>query len=506
MSNREGQRFDDYRLLRLLGEGGFGEVYAAEHVYDHEQVAIKIIKQKLSPTTLTEFLREARVVRLRHPHIMPLLDFGISEPEQLPFLVMPFASKGTLLQRHPRGTRLDLSLVVSYVEQLASALYYAHERRLIHRDVKPANVLIGAQNELLLSDFGIVAIAHSEHSMRTQDVIGTATYMAPEQIQGKPQPASDQYALAVVTYEWLCGVPPFQGNLYELQYRHVYVAPDAPRQRNPQLSAAVESVLLRALAKDPAARFPTIQDFARALAQANPTSAPTIYAAPQPAIAPTLPAHPLSPATSSTKTKKEWFNQGNDLHRLKRDEEALTAYNRAIELDPTYDVAYNNKGTALNNLKRHEEALDAYNRAIELDPIHALTYHNKGNTLDDIRCDEEALDAYNRAIELDPTYAASYTNKGNTLHSLRRYEEALAACNRAIELDPTDVTAYSNKGAVLYGLKRYEEALDACNRAIELDPTYALVYTNKGDVLDELGRTEEARAAFKTARQLGYEE
>lgn len=495
MPNREGQRFDDYHQLRLLGEGAFGEVYAAEHVYEHEQVAIKIIKHKLSPTTLTEFLREARMMRLKHPHIIPLLDFGISEPEQLPFLVMPFAPNGTLLQRHKRGTRLDLSLVITYVEQLASALHYAHERRLIHRDVKPANVLIGAQDELLLSDFGIVAIAHSEHSMRTQDVIGTAMYMAPEQIQGKPQPASDQYALAIMVYEWLCGTPPFLGTQLELFASHMYAIPDAPRQRNPQLPSEVETVLLKALAKDPAMRFPSIQAFAQALAQANPASAPTIPARSTP-----------QPTQNATKSKEDWLNKGVALHNLKRYEEALDAYNQAIRLDPNYALAYTGKGSALNNLKSYEEALEVCNQAIRLNPNYALTHYTKGTVLANLKRREEALDAYNQSILLNPNYALAYHHKGIALDNLKRYKEALDVYNQAILLDPNYAPAYTGKGATLDKLKYYKEALDAYNQSIRLDPNYALAYHNKGYALRALKREKEAQEAFAKARQLGYED
>ncbi len=492
MSNREGQRFDDYRLLRLLGQGTFGAVYAAEHIYDHESVAIKIIKHQLSPETLVEFLREARMFRLKHPHIMPLLDFGIAEPEQLAFLVMPFAPNGTLLQRHRRGSRLELPLVVTYVEQLASALHYAHERRLIHRDVKAANVLIGAQDELLLSDFGIVAIAHSEHSMRTQDIVGTAVCMAPEQILGKPQPASDQYALAIMAYEWLCGTPPFRGSQIELYARHLHAIPDAPRLHNPQLPAEVESALLRALAKEPAARFPTIQDFADALALATFAGAPTI-----PPMRATSQAVP-----TDASPKEDWLNKGNELYDLKRYEEALEAYNRAIQLAPNDALAYHNKGYALDDLKRYEEALEAYTRAIELDPNDAVTYYNKGYTLRNLKRYEEALEAYTRALELDPNDAVTYYHKGTALRNLKRSKEALDAYARAIELDPTYARAYTGKGIALDDLKRSEEALVAYTRALELNPHDAVAYQGKGMTLRNLKHYEEALEAYNRAIQL----
>jgi serine/threonine protein kinase len=149
------------------------------------------------------------VAQLKHMHIVLVLEFGIERAT--PFLVMDYAPKGTLRQAHPRGSALPLPLVVTYVKQIAAALQYAHDAKLIHRDVKPENILLGSYGEVLLSDFGIAVTAHHTSSLKTLDHAGTPPYMAPELIQGKPRPASDQYALGIVVYEWLCGERPFQG-------------------------------------------------------------------------------------------------------------------------------------------------------------------------------------------------------------------------------------------------------------------------------------------------------
>src|SRR5207237_1716212 len=150
------------------------------------------------------FLQEAQFIdNLEHPHIVRILDFDVEE--STPFLVMSYAPNGTLRQLHPKDTILSLSIVVNYVKQVADALQYAHDEKLIHRDIKPENMLLGRRNEVLLSDFGLATIAQSGHSLSKRDVAGTIIYMAPEQFRGKPAPASDQYALGVVIYEWLSG-------------------------------------------------------------------------------------------------------------------------------------------------------------------------------------------------------------------------------------------------------------------------------------------------------------
>ena len=193
MADHVGQRFGDYRLIRFLGEGTFGDVYLGEQMHEKSPAAVKVFKAKLTPDKFKDFINEVRTVLLRHSNIIQVLDFGIGE-DDIPFLVMEYAPNGTLLQRHPRGSHLQLAIVVSYVKQIAAALQYAHDHKRIHRDVKPENMLFGANNEILLSDFGIAAVAHSTYSQRTEEAIGTALYMAPEQWQGKPVPATDQYA------------------------------------------------------------------------------------------------------------------------------------------------------------------------------------------------------------------------------------------------------------------------------------------------------------------------
>jgi serine/threonine protein kinase len=272
MTERIGQKFGNYRLTRLLGEGGFASVYLAEHIHLHTEAAIKVLTARLSDREIELFRHEASILaRFNHPNIIHMLDFGLEEKEHRPFLVMQYAAHGTLHQRHPEGCRVPLSLVRLYVKSIAAALQYAHDRQVIHRDVKPDNMLIGDQEEILLSDFGIALLSQSTlNSLHKpmQGMEGTPYYMAPEQIRGKPQPASDQYALAIVTYEWLCGVRPFQGTFAEVCAQQIANEPPPLCQKLPALSLEVEQVVMKALAKDPKQRFESIQAFAMAFEKA----------------------------------------------------------------------------------------------------------------------------------------------------------------------------------------------------------------------------------------------
>src|SRR6266436_4324491 len=291
MADRVGQQLGNYRLVHLLGRGNFSEVYLGKHIHLNTLAAIKVLYAQLANHGMEGFLTEARTIaRLRHPHIIQVLDFGVEA--QTPFLVMDYAPGGNLRQRHPKGTLLPLDTVLTYVMQVAQALQYAHQEKLIHRDIKPENMLLGRDNELLLSDFGLAIIAPSSRQEQAEDRSGTMAYMSPEQLQGKPRPASDQYALGVVVYEWLCGNRPFHGSPIKIAMQQLSMPPASLREQAPELPAAVEEVVLRALATEPRLRFACVQDFANALQQAAQQAA-------SPAVAPGAAAELPYPARAA---------------------------------------------------------------------------------------------------------------------------------------------------------------------------------------------------------------
>ncbi len=273
MAGRVGQHLGNYRLLRLLGQGGFADVYLGEHLHLNTQAAIKVLHTHLTSQDIELFRTEARTIaRLVHPHIVRILDFDVEE--DLPFLVMDYAPNGTLRKVHPTGTPLPLVSIISYVHEVAAALQYAHAQGVIHRDIKPENLLLAGNHEVLLSDFGLAIIAQSARSQQIQETAGTIAYMAPEQLQGHPSPASDQYALGVVVYEWLCGAQPFHGSFVEIASQHLSASPPSLRTQVPRLPPAIEDVVMKALAKDPQHRFASIQAFAMALEEALRADAP----------------------------------------------------------------------------------------------------------------------------------------------------------------------------------------------------------------------------------------
>jgi tetratricopeptide (TPR) repeat protein len=267
VAHHSGQQFGNYRLLRAVGNGGFATVYVGEHVHLGTQAAIKILKTQLLSDQREAFQIEARTIaHLVHPHIVRVLDFGLQSTT--PFLVMEYAPHGSLRDHFPAGVPVPLASILPYVKQVADALQYAHHQQVIHRDVKPENMLLGVQDQVLLSDFGLAVIFSSSRQHGTFDMAGTIAYMAPEQIHGSPCPASDQYALGIVVYQWLTGACPFQGTPREILVQQLARHPPPLRAKGIDISAGVEAVIGQALVKEPRSRFASVEAFVTALHQA----------------------------------------------------------------------------------------------------------------------------------------------------------------------------------------------------------------------------------------------
>jgi serine/threonine protein kinase len=275
-----------YRLVRRIGSGGMGEVYLAEDIRINRQVAIKVVHTEIEPRpdpvttqdTKHLFQHEMRVITmLDHPHILPLFDFGEEKDGNglITYMVMPYRQEGSLtdwLRKREDSERLTPNEVAHFAMQAADALQHAHDRHLIHQDVKPSNFLVRERSgnvlpDLLLMDFGIAKITTAT-VITSQNIRGTPVFMAPEQWEGEPQPATDQYALAVMAYQFLTGRTPFSGRMEQVMRQHFTVQPQPPSSFNPDISPTLDAVILRALEKQPDQRFPSILQFALAFQQA----------------------------------------------------------------------------------------------------------------------------------------------------------------------------------------------------------------------------------------------
>lgn len=290
MTNYEGWQFDQYILDRLLGRGGFADVYKAWDDNLNRWVAVKILQKYLTDKELENFFEEARIMaNLKHPNIITVFTFNFMKViefnryHKIPYFVMDYAPNGSLAERHPHGERLQMDTIMQYLEQIVDALEYIHDYRpdgcrLVHLDIKPANILLGANDEILISDFGIARFVQNTRSHRIlisdEDWIGTAIYMAPERFGGQPGPATDQYALGMILYEWLTGRYPFHGTKSEIIRQQLHTPPPPLRAISPAIAPAVEQVVLKALRKNPHARFKSVRELFSALDEARRPSFP----------------------------------------------------------------------------------------------------------------------------------------------------------------------------------------------------------------------------------------
>ena len=277
-----GQIVNNYEVTRLLGEGGMGSVYLAEHPFLGRKAAIKVLKPECASNAdlVQRFLNEARAANaIHHPNIIDIIDVGIL-PEGVPYMMMEFLQGESLADRLHRVSRLSQSEALYIAGQIASALAAAHAVDIVHRDLKPDNVFIvpdlqnPGHDHVKVLDFGIAKLRpeFAPGSPRTSAgaLLGTPAYMSPEQCMGKTSEIdhrADIYALGVILFEMLCGRTPFEGQSYgEFILQHVTAVPEQPQSLNPEIPAWVDALILKALEKQAENRIQTMAAFADMLA------------------------------------------------------------------------------------------------------------------------------------------------------------------------------------------------------------------------------------------------
>lgn len=294
-----GHQLGSYELVKKLGQGAFGSVYLGKHfLLEHKPpVAIKVLNNSLtSQDEINRFFQEAVLLdELTHPYILPVLDANLYEG--YPFFVAEYAPGGSLRDRMDQlnGAPMETKEIVHIISQVGQGLQHAHDLNVVHRDMKPANILFNAQDAALLADFGIAV--HTQKTSRV-DEIGTPTYMSPEQFKGKISKRSDQYALACIVYEMLTGQALFTADdPYTIGYKHIYEQPVKPHTLNPSIAQAIEDIILKALSKNREDRYPKVTDFLTALQSATgiaTTAAPNVASS-----APTGQGHQYAPPEGS---------------------------------------------------------------------------------------------------------------------------------------------------------------------------------------------------------------
>jgi hypothetical protein len=307
MSIGPGTRLGAYVVQEFIGQGAMGVVYRAYHAELERVAAVKVLQGLATDgDSSARFRREAQAIaHMRHPNVLNVFDFG--EFQGTPYMIVEYVEGGSLSARLKRSP-IDQDSALRYLQGIGEALDYAHSHGIVHRDVKPANVLLGPEDAPILADFGLVKLMESSSiASLTGVTTGTPAYMAPEQVSGKHVgPAADRYAFAVMAYEMLTGEFPFQEEgVLEVLYAHVHKAPPPPSTRNENVGPRADDVILRGMAKDPNARWESCEAFVAALTVAlkspasvadktvvmrppGPGSSPVAVAAAPTANAPTL--------------------------------------------------------------------------------------------------------------------------------------------------------------------------------------------------------------------------
>jgi serine/threonine protein kinase len=299
MSDETNKRIGDYEILKELGAGGMGKVYQVRNVITDRIEAMKVLLPDLAstPDLAARFLREVKLTAsLDHPNICALRT-AFSMDNRL-YMVMELVEGTTMATKLDMGP-LSVNDAVKYTSQVLSAVSYAHQRHIIHRDIKPANMMLTTQGVIKLMDFGIARSGDERGLTMTGTTLGSIGYMSPEQVKGDPTDArSDLYSVGIVLYEFVTGRRPFLANSeYSIMAAHLNQAPKPPLELNPGLPAALNEIILMAIAKEGSKRFQTAEAFANALSTVPASSA----------VAPTVPRAPLGAPTGGSTERPEGF-------------------------------------------------------------------------------------------------------------------------------------------------------------------------------------------------------
>ncbi len=543
-----GENVGPYRIIEQLGSGGMATVFKAYHASLDRYVAIKVLHPafKQDPQFFERFKREARIVaNLEHPNIIPVYDFNEHHGE--PYLVMRFI-EGDTLKAKMSHEPMPRAQILRLMRPVCQALAYAHQQGVLHRDIKPSNIMLTSSDSVFLTDFGLARMVQAGESTLSQDMmVGTPQYISPEQAQGLKEldGRTDIYSLGVVLYEMLTGRVPFSADTpFATIHDHIYTPLPLPSDINPKIEPAVERLLLKALAKNPADRFATVTDLLNALE--NTLGAPIPAAAPAPvpakkgvpwwvwagsaalillvvaglvvgglllrarrnappasrlpaeqaelppanSDAPPQPAPPAetAPDQPGAPSAEELARQASQAVRNQNMAEAVGLYQQAIAADPHYLPAYFGLSLAQRAQGQHEASMAALQQAVDNNPTQAAAWARLGEgQLFFERNPAAALDSLAKAAELEPDNATLVAGQAIALTQLNRPAEAKAAIDRALALEPDSPEAHLANAYYLKQQGNRLAALREVRQIIQNNAASPLLKERARELLGQLG-------------------
>ncbi len=533
MPFNDGENVGAYRIVEKLGQGGMATVFKAYHPALDRYVAIKVLHPAFTadPTFLARFQREARIVaKLDHPNIVPIYDF--SEHRGHTYLVMRFIDGETLKARMKRGA-VTQQEVVRIAKSVGDALTYAHKQDVLHRDVKPSNVMLTADGGVFLTDFGLARMAAASESTMSRDMmVGTPQYISPEQAKGSRDlsACTDVYSLGVVLYELLVGRVPFTADTpYAIIHDHIFTPLPLPRMLNPGIPETVERVLLRALAKEPKDRFQTVSELTNGLDAA--LSATPI--APRPTTAPSVAT--MTPAPAAAVETAEDGRKGKKEKRRKK--KAKPPRRRGRPPGPPRRAKVRRKGSpwpwvaaigalaivcllslicwasvtnqrkvnelveqahAAEDEGRNFEAIDLYHSALMVDPGAIEVYLEATELVAKLGQLDRALDLVLDGLQANPKSTQLHMRAAELAAVMEKWDEAEQHVGWLLEEEPDDATVQAYAALLLMAKEQScDNARSYLQIALDLDPGQpwaiygqAVCYLEDGDA-DEAARTLE---------------
>jgi len=513
-----------YRVLEEVARGGMGVVFRARAA-DGTEVALKLLlaHRATDPRARKRFRREVEALaRLSHPNVVAIL--GAGEHEGAPWLALEFV-EGESLDARLRQGPLPVWEALRLGQQLAQALSYVHSCGVLHRDLKPDNVLLRG-GQALLTDFGLVLDDQSSVSRVTVSGVfqGTPGYWAPEQARGELErfgPRTDVYGLGAVLYACLTGRPPVQGtSLADFLQTVGFEETPPPRALRPEVPQWLSDLCLRCLAPDPAGRPASADAVARELllAEGAPRvarpSAPWLTLAGSLAVVgllgvwavwPTPPPPKPPPPDEDAENEQllSHLSAASEHFNAQRYEDALRALEPLLEIDPHFPGALYQRGLCNVQLGRHREAIADFSQAVDHQPGFTSAYGWRAKAWQALGQPEQALEDLTTALRQDPGLHSLLIQRGQVLKDLGRPEDALRDYERLIALEPESRNVFRPRADALLALGRYEEALLDYGRALASNPRNTRALTGQAAARAGLGRYAEAVADYDRALELG---